>query len=113
MYLCNCPRQRPSGSRKPSSLLTNEGVCLNGHVKCEKQRYQSNVGYFSVEIFGDITGTTLRFADVARLEEQYQRRKIDGNIPHWQNPRDAIPKAHSIIGHTRDRQENEDQHGSI
>jgi hypothetical protein len=48
-----------------------------------------------VLFLGDFTGGALLFEDGTRLEEKYKWHKINGNIPHWNEPHEGTK--YSII----------------
>ena len=63
--------------------------CLNRNVKCEKHKDSGNTGHSYVLFLGDFTGGALLFEDGTRLEEKYKWHKINGSIPHWNEPHEG------------------------
>ena len=69
--------------------------CLNRNVKCEKHKDTGNLGHSYVLFMGNYTGGALVFEDGTRLEEKYKWHRIDGSIPHWNEPHEGTK--YSII----------------
>ena len=69
--------------------------CLNRNVKCEKHRDHGNRGHSYVLFLGNFTGGALVFDDGTRFEEKYIWHKMDGTIPHWNEPHEGTK--YSII----------------
>ena len=63
--------------------------CLNRNVRCEKHVDSGNTGHSYVLFLGDFTGGALVFEDGTRLEEKYKWHKINGSIPHWNEPHEG------------------------
>ena len=68
---------------------------LNRNVQCEKHRDSGNRDHSYVLFLGDFTGGALLFEDGTRIEEKYKWHKIDGSIPHWNEPHEGTK--YSII----------------
>jgi len=68
---------------------------LNRNVQCEKHRGSGNRDHSYVLFLGDFTGGALLFEDGTRIEEKYKWHKIDGSIPHWNEPHEGTK--YSII----------------
>ena len=68
---------------------------LNRNVQCEKHRDSGNREHSYVLFLGDFTGGALLFEDGTRIEEKYKWHKIDGSIPHWNEPHEGTK--YSII----------------
>ena len=60
-------------------------ICLNRNVQCERHR-DGNKGYSYVLFLGDFEGGELIFEDGTELKQKYTWHKINGQIPHWNNP---------------------------
>ena len=60
-------------------------VVLNKNVQCRRHK-DKNKEHSWILWMGDYTGGALCFDDGTRLEEQYKWHKIDGQIPHWNEP---------------------------
>ena len=69
--------------------------CLNRNVQCERHTDGGNRDHSYVLFLGDFTGGALLFEDGTRLEEKYKWHKINGNIPHWNEPHEGTK--YSII----------------
>jgi len=63
--------------------------CLNRNVQCEKHKDSGNRDHSYVLFLGDFTGGALLFEDGTRLEEKYKWHKINGTIPHWNEPHEG------------------------
>jgi len=68
---------------------------LNRNVQCEKHRDSGNREHSYVLFLGNFTGGALLFEDGTRIEEKYKWHKIDGSIPHWNEPHEGTK--YSII----------------
>ena len=60
-------------------------VILNNNVTCKRHK-DSNVGHSWIIFLGDFEGGALCFEDGTRLKQPYIWHKIDGQIPHWNEP---------------------------
>jgi hypothetical protein len=60
-------------------------VILNKNVQCKRHK-DKNKEHSWIIWLGDFTGGALCFDDGTRLDEQYKWHKIDGQIPHWNEP---------------------------
>ena len=63
--------------------------CLNRNVQCEKHKDSGNRDHSYVLFLGDFTGGALLFEDGKRIEEKYKWHKINGSIPHWNEPHEG------------------------
>ena len=63
-------------------------VLLNKNVTCRKH-VDGNKSYSYILWLGDFTGGALLFEDGTRLEEKHVWHKIDGRIPHWNEPHEG------------------------
>ena len=63
-------------------------VCLNRNVQCQKHR-DGNKGHSWILWLGDFTGGALVFEDGTRIEEKYKWHRINGSIPHWNEPHEG------------------------
>ena len=63
-------------------------VSINRNVKCERHR-DGNQGHSYVLWLGDFTGGALLFDDGTRLTQKYTWHKINGQIPHWNEPHEG------------------------
>ena len=92
--------------------------CLNRNVKCEKHKDTGNLGHSYVLFMGNYTGGALVFEDGVRLEEKYKWHRIDGSIPHWNEPHEGtkysivlykskpyIAKSHYINKHKQEQRD--------
>ena len=69
--------------------------CLNRNVQCKKHKDGGNRDHSYVLFLGDFTGGALLSEDGTRIEEKYKWHKINGSIPHWNEPHDGTK--YSII----------------
>ena len=69
--------------------------CLNRNVKCEKHRDSGNRDHSYVLFLGDFTGGALLLEDGTRIEDKYKWHRINGSIPHWNEPHEGTK--YSII----------------
>ena len=69
-------------------------VCLNRNVCCKKHK-DGNKGHSWILWLGDFRGGALVFEDGTRIEDKYIWHKIDGQIPHWNEPHEGTK--YSII----------------
>jgi hypothetical protein len=63
-------------------------VLLNKNVTCRKHRDKNN-GHSYILWLGDFVGGGLVFEDGTRLEQKHIWHKIDGQIPHWNEPHEG------------------------
>ena len=63
--------------------------CLNRNVQCEKHKDSGNRDHSYVLFLGDFTGGALLFEDGTRLEGRYNWHKINGTMPHWNEPHEG------------------------
>ena len=63
-------------------------VILNKNVQCKRHK-DKNKEHSWIIWLGDFTGGALCFDDGTRLEEQYKWHKVDGQIPHWNEPHEG------------------------
>ena len=79
-------------------------VLLNKNVQCKKH-VDTNDGHSYVLWLGDFSGGALLFEDGTRLDEKYKWHKINGRIPHWNEPHEgtkyAIVLYKRAIKHTK------------
>jgi hypothetical protein len=64
-------------------------LTLNRNVKCERHKDGGNRNHSYVLFLGDFTGGALLFEDGTRIEEKYKWHKINGSIPHWNEPHEG------------------------
>jgi hypothetical protein len=64
-------------------------ITLNRNVKCERHKDGGNRNHSYVLFLGDFTGGALLFEDGTRIEEKHKWHKIDGSIPHWNEPHEG------------------------
>ena len=69
-------------------------ICINRNVQCHRHK-DGNKGHSYILWLGDFTGGALLFDDGARIEEKYKWHKINGQIPHWNEPHEGTK--YSII----------------
>ena len=67
-------------------------VLLNKNVQCKKH-VDTNDGHSYVLWLGDFSGGALLFEDGTRLDEKYKWHKINGRIPHWNEPHEGTKYA--------------------
>ena len=67
-------------------------VLVNRNVKCKKH-IDKNDGHSYILRLGDFTGGALLFEDGTRLEDKHQWHKINGQIPHWNEPHEGTKYA--------------------
>ena len=79
-------------------------VLLNKNVKC-KRHIDRNDGHSYILWLGDFSGGALLFEDGTKLEEKYTWHKINGRMPHWNEPHEgtkyAIVLYKRAIKHTK------------
>ena len=79
-------------------------VLVNKNVQCKKH-IDANNGHSYVLWLGDFVGGALLFEDGTRLEDKYKWHKINGRIPHWNEPHEgtkyAIVLYKRAIKHTK------------
>ena len=63
-------------------------VLVNKNVQCKKH-IDANDGHSYILWLGDYVGGALLFEDGTRLEEKYKWHKINGRIPHWNEPHEG------------------------
>ena len=63
-------------------------VLLNKNVKC-KTHVDKNDGHSYILWLGEFSGGALLFEDGTRFDEKYKWHKIDGRIPHWNEPHEG------------------------
>ena len=63
-------------------------VILNKNVQCKRHK-DKNKEHSWIIWLGDFNGGALCFDDGTRLDEQYKWHKIDGQIPHWNEPHEG------------------------
>ena len=63
-------------------------IILNRNVVCQKHR-DGNKGHSWILWLGDFTGGALLFDDGTRIEDKRIWHKIDGQIPHWNEPHEG------------------------
>ena len=67
-------------------------VLLNKNVKCKKH-VDTNDGHSYILWLGDFSGGALLFEDGTRIDEKYKWHKINGRIPHWNEPHEGTKYA--------------------
>ena len=67
-------------------------VLVNRNVKCKKH-IDKNDGHSYILWLGDFTGGALLFEDGTRLEDKHKWHKINGQIPHWNEPHEGTKYA--------------------
>ena len=73
-------------------------VLVNKNVQCKKH-IDANDGHSYVLWLGDYSGGALLFDDGTRLEQKYTWHKINGRIPHWNEPHEGAK--YSIVSYKR------------
>jgi len=63
-------------------------IILNKNVQCKRHR-DKNKEHSWIIWLGDFIGGGLCFEDGSRLTEQYKWHKINGQIPHWNEPHEG------------------------
>jgi hypothetical protein len=69
----------------PEWWVDETQVILSNNVTCKRHK-DSNVGHSWIIFLGDFEGGALCFEDGTKLEKPYIWYKIDGQIPHWNEP---------------------------
>ena len=72
----------------PEWLGEETQVLVNKNVKCKKH-IDANDGHSYVLWLGDFVGGALLFEDGTKHEEKYKWHKINGRIPHWNEPHEG------------------------
>ena len=67
-------------------------VLVNRNVKCKKH-IDKNDGHSYILWLGDFTGGALLFEDGTKLVDKYTSHKINGQIPHWNEPHEGTTYA--------------------
>jgi hypothetical protein len=60
-------------------------ICLNRNVQCKKHT-DGNTGFSYILFLGDFEGGELLFEDGTQISEKNTWHRINGQIPHWNNP---------------------------
>ena len=71
-------------------------------MRCERHR-DGNDGVSWIVWLGDCTGGARVFGDGRGVEEKYTWHAIDGQIPHWNEPREGTKYSISIYQSESDK----------